>query len=196
MLKEEHSTKGEKESENEKKIKDEDMVLKIDETHFCEIILTIISYILVLVTFPFSLFVSIKIVKEYERAVIFRLGRLLDGGTRGPGVIFVLPCIDSYRKVDLRTVSYEAPTQQVYSRDAVPMSMNSVVFYRVSNPVAAVCNVSDFSHSTQLMATAAIRSEMGTRNLKDFAQKDFKCEKFQKNLCESAKAFGVEVEKI
>ena len=65
----------------------------------CAILITVLSLLLVLVTFPLSLLVTVKVVKEYERAVIFRLGRLLSGGARGPGIFFVLPCVDSYSKV-------------------------------------------------------------------------------------------------
>ncbi|XP_068241752.1 mechanosensory protein 2-like isoform X1 [Palaemon carinicauda] len=80
----------------------------------CAIILTIVSYLLIIATFPFSLCMCIKVVQEYERAVIFRLGRLLKGGAKGPGIFFVVPCLDSYRKVDLRTVSFDVPPQEVF----------------------------------------------------------------------------------
>ena len=70
----------------------------------CAILITILSLLLVLVTFPLSLLVTVKVVKEYERAVIFRLGRLLSGGARGPGIFFVLPCVDSYSKVRMAIV--------------------------------------------------------------------------------------------
>ena len=68
---------------------------------------------MVLVTFPLSVLVTVKVVKEYERAVIFRLGRLLSGGARGPGIFFILPCVDSYSKVDMRTVTFDVPPQEV-----------------------------------------------------------------------------------
>ena len=70
---------------------------------------------LILIFLPFSLFFVVKVVQEYERAVIFRLGRLLTGGARGPGVFFVIPCVDVYEKVDLRTNTYEIPPQEVRS---------------------------------------------------------------------------------
>ena len=70
----------------------------------CAILITILSLLLVLVTFPLSLLVTVKVVNEYERAVIFRLGRLLSGGARGPGIFFVLPCVDSYSKVRMAIV--------------------------------------------------------------------------------------------
>ena len=63
---------------------------------------------------PLSLFFCIKVVQEYERAVIFRLGRLVTGGARGPGIFFIIPCIDTYSKVDLRTVSFDVPPQEVF----------------------------------------------------------------------------------
>ena len=69
--------------------------------------------LLVMVTLPASLFLCIKVVQEYERAVIFRLGRLRPGGAKGPGIFFVIPCIDSHKKVDLRTVSFDVPPQEV-----------------------------------------------------------------------------------
>ena len=69
---------------------------------------------LIMVTFPLSLLFTVKVVQEYERAVIFRLGRLLSGGARGPGVFFIIPCVDVYEKIDLRTSTYEIPPQEVY----------------------------------------------------------------------------------
>ena len=76
-------------------------------------ILSICAYILVAITFPLSVFFCVKVVQEYERAVIFRLGRLMPGGAKGPGLFFIIPCIDSYRKIDLRVVSFDVPPQEV-----------------------------------------------------------------------------------
>ena len=72
-------------------------------------------------------------VQEYERSVIFRLGRLRAGGAKGPGIFFILPCIDSYKKVDLRTVSFDVPPQEILSRDSVTVSVDAVVYYRFRN---------------------------------------------------------------
>merc|ERR1719458_1331468 len=84
-----------------------------DGIGLCGWLLTAMSWIIVLVTLPFSLFFCFKVVQEYERAVIFRLGRLLQGGSKGPGIFFVLPCIESYQKVDLRTITLDVPPQEV-----------------------------------------------------------------------------------
>ncbi|TMW45865.1 hypothetical protein DOY81_009055 [Sarcophaga bullata] len=75
----------------------------------CGKLLICLSVVLVILTLPFSLFVCFKVVQEYERAVIFRLGRLMQGGAKGPGIFFILPCIDSYARVDLRTRTYDVP---------------------------------------------------------------------------------------
>ena len=69
--------------------------------------------VLIITTLPFSLIFAVKVVQEYERAVIFRLGRLVSGGARGPGVFFVIPCLDIYEKIDMRTSTYDVPPQEV-----------------------------------------------------------------------------------
>lgn len=90
------------------------------------------SVLLLIMTFPLSLCISFRVVQEYERAVIFRLGRLKKGGARGPGIFFVLPCVDSYTKVDLRTVSFDVPPQEVstffHSRTLQLCAFNLSVF--------------------------------------------------------------------
>ena len=103
-----------------------------DISRFGSVILAFISIILVLVTLPFSLCYCVKVVQEYERAVIFRLGRLKKGRASGPGLFFILPCIDKYSCVDLRTVSYEVPPQEMLSRDSVTVSVDAVCFYKVT----------------------------------------------------------------
>ena len=76
-------------------------------------LLKVFSVMLIITTLPFSLFFAVKVVQEYERAVIFRLGRLVSGGARGPGVFFVIPCLDIYEKIDMRTSTYDVPPQEV-----------------------------------------------------------------------------------
>merc|ERR1719278_271339 len=89
----------------------------------CGWLLTAFSWAIVIVTLPFSLCVCFKVVQEYERAVIFRLGRLLHGGSKGPGIFFSLPCVDSYQKVDLRTITLGVPPQEVLPKDCVTVSV-------------------------------------------------------------------------
>ena len=85
----------------------------VDWPGVCATLITLLSLLLVMITFPLSLLLSVKVVKEYERAVIFRLGRLLSGGARGPGIFFILPCVDNYTKVDMRVITFDVPPQEV-----------------------------------------------------------------------------------
>ncbi|XP_039289399.1 stomatin isoform X2 [Nilaparvata lugens] len=162
-----------------------------------EIIATVGSIILFIVTFPISVFMSFKIVQEYERAVIFRLGRVRTGGARGPGIFFILPCIDSYCKVDLRTVSFDVPPQEVLTRDSVTVHVDAVVFYRVSSPTMATNNVEDFSHSTRLLAATTLRNVLGTRNLSEIlSEREAISHNMQTSLDEATDPWGVKVERV
>jgi erythrocyte band 7 integral membrane protein len=108
------------------------------------------SIILLILTLPFSLFWCFKVVQEYERAVIFRLGRLRTGGARGPGIFFILPCVDSYCKVDLRTVSFDVPPQEALTKDSVTVTVDAVVYYRIQDPLNAVTKVTNYRLAAKL----------------------------------------------
>lgn len=123
------------------------------------------SVVLCTLTFPFSLFFTVKVVQEYERAVIFRLGRLLSGGAKGPGIFFIMPCIENYTKVDLRTLTFDVPPQEVLTKDSVTVSVDAVVYYRVRNAAVSVANVENAHHSTRLLAQTTLRNMLGTHNL-------------------------------
>merc|ERR1712213_183867 len=112
---------------------------------FCAVILTIFSVLFIILTFPITIFFCIRIVQEYERAVIFRLGRIKKGGAVGPGLFFIIPCIDECRVVDMRTVSFDVPPQEVLTKDSVSVAVDAVVYYNIRQPLAAVCNVNDYS---------------------------------------------------
>ncbi|KAK8727314.1 hypothetical protein OTU49_009811, partial [Cherax quadricarinatus] len=168
-----------------------------DSPGLCAFILTIISYLLIVATFPFSLCLCIKVVQEYERAVIFRLGRLLKGGAKGPGIFFVIPCIDSYRKVDLRTVSFDVPPQEILSLDSVPVSVEAVIYLRVRDATAAETNVEDYSHSTRLLAATTLRNVLGTRNLAEIlSERESISATMQSSLDDATDPWGVKVERV
>ncbi|XP_032796352.2 band 7 protein AGAP004871 isoform X3 [Daphnia magna] len=163
----------------------------------CAFILTLFSFLLILATFPLSLCFSVKVVQEYERAVIFRLGRLLKGGARGPGIFFIVPCIDTYRKIDLRTVSFDVPPQEILSRDSVTVAVDAVVYYRVHNPTIAVSNVENFSHSTRLLAATTLRNVLGTKNLAEvLSERETISHTMQSSLDEATDPWGVKVERV
>ncbi|BFZ05786.1 hypothetical protein BsWGS_08825 [Bradybaena similaris] len=163
----------------------------------CAIILTLLSYILVILFFPFSLCATIKVVQEYERAVIFRLGRLLPGGAKGPGIFFVMPCIEEYSKVDLRTVSFDVPPQEVLTRDSVTVSVDAVVYYRIFSPTVSVANVENAASSTQLLAQTTLRNALGTQNLTEILSNRVHISaQMQVALDEATEKWGIKVERV
>ena len=169
----------------------------VDFSHSCCIgLLKVLSYILVVCTFPYSLFLCLKIVQEYERAVIFRLGRL-SGGAKGPGLFFVLPCIDSYQEVDLRVVSFDVPPQEILTKDSVTIAVDAVVYYKIYNAAMSVTNVQNASNSTRLLAQTTLRNVLGTRNLSEIlSERETISHQIQANLIEPTDPWGVKVERV
>src|SRR5215216_6086540 len=128
---------------------------------FSAIVLVIIAIVAV------SLLLSaVKIVKEYERGVIFRLGRV-QGGPKGPGLFILLPFIDKMVKVDLRTVTMDVPPQDVITRDNVPARVNAVIYFRVLDPNKSVIEVENHDLATSQISQTTLRSVLGQRNLDD-----------------------------
>jgi erythrocyte band 7 integral membrane protein len=139
----------------------------------------------------------IKVVQEYERAVIFRLGRLVKGGARGPGIFFVIPCIDTYRKIDLRTVTFDVPPQEILTKDSVTVAVDAVVYYRISNATVAVSNVEDYGRSTRLLAATTLRNVLGTRNLSEcLSERESISHAMQTSLDSATDPWGVKVERV
>ncbi|CAI4224560.1 unnamed protein product [Auanema sp. JU1783] len=170
---------------------------QIVEFTICGWILTICSYILIVCTLPLSAYFCIKVVQEYERAVIFRLGRLMPGGAKGPGIFFVLPCIDSYKKIDLRVVSFDVPPQEILSKDSVTVAVDAVVYFRISNATISVTNVEDASRSTKLLAQTTLRNILGTRTLAEMlSDRENISHQMQSTLDEATDPWGVKVERV
>src|SRR5258707_1805252 len=99
---------------------------------------------------------SIRILREYERGVIFRLGKLL--GTKGPGLIFLIPVVDRMVKMDLRVVTIDVARQEVMTRDNVPVTVDAVVYFRVVEPAVAVVRVANYLKATSLISQTTLRS--------------------------------------
>jgi regulator of protease activity HflC (stomatin/prohibitin superfamily) len=120
--------------------------------------------ILVLLGLGFALFVmSVKVLKEYERGVVFTLGRL--GALRGPGLIFIVPLFQKMVKVDQRTITMDIPTQDVITRDNVSVKVNAVLYYRVIDPCKAEVQVEDYHFATSQLAQTTLRSVCGQAEL-------------------------------
>ena len=121
----------------------------------------------VIAVFVASVLISaIKIVKEYERGVIFRLGRV-QGGPKGPGLFILLPFVDKMVKIDLRTVTMDVPPQDVITRDNVPARVNAVVYFRVVDPNKSVIEVENHVLATSQISQTTLRSVLGQRDLDD-----------------------------
>jgi regulator of protease activity HflC (stomatin/prohibitin superfamily) len=106
---------------------------------------------------------ALRILREYERGVIFRLGKLI--GAKGPGLIFLIPVVDKMVKMDLRVVTIDVAKQEVMTRDNVPVSVDAVVYFRVIDPAAAVVKVENFWKATSLIAQTTLRSVLGQAEL-------------------------------
>jgi regulator of protease activity HflC (stomatin/prohibitin superfamily) len=113
----------------------------------------------------------IRILREYERGVIFRLGKLL--GTKGPGMIFLIPLVDRMVKMDLRVVTIDVVRQEVMTRDNVPMTIDAVVYFRVIDPASAVVRVEKYLKATSLISQTTLRSVLGQAELDEpLSQRD------------------------
>jgi regulator of protease activity HflC (stomatin/prohibitin superfamily) len=106
---------------------------------------------------------SIKILREYERGVIFRLGRLI--GAKGPGLIFIIPGVDKLLRISLRTVALEIPSQDVITRDNISLKVNAVVYFRVIDPNKAVVGIENYLYATSQLAQTTLRSVIGQSQL-------------------------------
>ncbi|MEM0378248.1 MAG: slipin family protein [Thermosphaera sp.] len=108
---------------------------------------------------------SIKIIREYERAVVFRLGRLL--GAKGPGIIVIIPFFDNIAKVDLRIVTVDVPKQEIITKDNVSVKVDAVIYYRVIDPISAITKVANFHYSVSLLGQTVLRDVLGQAELDD-----------------------------
>ncbi|MCD5408902.1 slipin family protein [Candidatus Bipolaricaulota bacterium] len=135
---------------------------------------------------------AIKIVREYERGVIFRLGRLV--GTKGPGLFFIIPIVDKMVMVGLRTITLDVPPQEVITRDNVPVSVNAVVYFRVVDPQAAVVEVLDFIEATRQISMTTLRSVLGKAELDEIlAAREKLNQELQAIIDEHTDPWGIKV---
>ncbi len=149
----------------------------------------IIFLLIILLIF---LAMSIKIVREYERAVIFRLGRLL--GAKGPGIFFVIPFVDNFIKVDLRLTTVDVPEQQIITKDNVTVGVDAVVYYRVFDPVLAVTKVENYNYAVMMMAQTTLRDIVGQVELDELLTKREEINKrLQAILDEVTDPWGIKV---
>jgi regulator of protease activity HflC (stomatin/prohibitin superfamily) len=135
---------------------------------------------------------SVKVLREYERGVMFRLGRLV--GARGPGLFFIIPFIDVMQKVDLRVVTMDVPAQEAITKDNVTVRVNAVVYFRVVNPEDAITKVEHYIRATSLISQTTLRSVLGQSELDELlAQRDKLNQILQQSIDEQTDPWGIKV---
>ncbi|MCA9927007.1 MAG: slipin family protein [Anaerolineales bacterium] len=136
---------------------------------------------------------SVRIVQEYERGVIFRLGRVI-AKAKGPGLFFIVPIVDRMVKVDLRTVTLDVPSQEAITGDNVTVKVNAVVYFRVITPVDAIVQIEDYRRATWQIAQTSLRNVIGQSNLDQLLQDREKInERLQHIIDEATEPWGVKV---
>jgi regulator of protease activity HflC (stomatin/prohibitin superfamily) len=140
----------------------------------------------------FVLPLAVRILREYERGVIFRLGKLLDA--KGPGLIFLIPLVDRMVRMDLRIVTIGVAQQEIMTRDNVPATVDAVVYFRIISPTDAVVKVEDFLKATSLIAQTTLRSVLGQASLDDLlSQRDVINKKLQEIIDRQTEPWGIKV---
>ncbi|TNN07699.1 Band 7 protein [Schistosoma japonicum] len=163
----------------------------------CERILIFMSYLFLLITLPFSFLFCLRVIRHYERAVIFRLGRLILNGPTGPGLLFINPCLDVVQRVDLRTFTFDVLTQDVLTRDSVTVAVEAVVYYRIFDPVLSVVNVKNANYSTRLLAQTTLRNVLGTVDMCALlTEREHIAALMQETLDSATDVWGMKVERV
>ncbi|MBX6341356.1 MAG: slipin family protein [Thermomicrobiaceae bacterium] len=153
---------------------------------------TLIALVVIVLFALIVLSSAVKIVQEYERGVVFRLGRLV--GPRGPGIILLIPFVERMQKVDLRTLTMDIPVQEVITRDNVTIRVNAVAYFRVMDPNAAIVNVADYIRATSQIAQTTLRSVLGQLELDELLSEREKVnERLQRIIDEQTEPWGVKV---
>src|SRR5438046_8079944 len=153
---------------------------------------TIPIVIVVIVAAAIILPSALRILREYERGVIFRLGKLL--GAKGPGLILLIPMVDKLVKMDLRVVTIDVSKQEIMTRDNVPATVDAVVYFRVVDPIAAVVKLENYWKSASLIAQTTLRSVLGQAPLDDLlSQRDVINQKLQEIIDRQTEPGGIKV---
>ena len=152
----------------------------------------LIIVIIAIVALLTLLSMAVNVLKEYERGVLFRLGRL--AGVKGPGLVFIIPFIDRLRVVELRVVTLDVPTQEAITRDNVTVKVNAVVYFRVLDPAAATVNIEDYKRATWNIAQTTLRNVLGQSDLDEvLAHRERINQKLQQIIDEMTEPWGIKV---
>ncbi|XP_036298648.1 podocin isoform X2 [Pipistrellus kuhlii] len=131
----------------------------------CEWLIVLSSLLIIILTFPFSIWFCIKVVQEYERVIIFRLGHLLPGRAKGPGLFFFLPYLDTYHKIDLRLQTLEIPFHEVVTKDMFIMEIDAICYYRIENASLLLSSLVHVSKTIQFLVQTTMKRLLAHRSL-------------------------------
>src|SRR6476619_796308 len=153
----------------------------------------IIGLVVVVLLLLFFLTSAVKVAREYERGVVFRLGRLLDP-PKGPGLFILIPIVDRMVKVDLRTITLNIPPQEVITKDNVPARVNAVAYFRIVEPKAAIVQIENFMAATLQIAQTTLRSVLGQHSLDELlSERDKINQILQAIIDEATSPWGIKV---
>jgi len=154
--------------------------------------IAIVVLIVAIIVLVALLSAAVKITREYERGVVFRLGRLI--GAKGPGVIFLIPIVDRMVRIDLRVVTLDVPRQEMMTRDNVSVTVDAVVYFRVVDPENAVVKVENYAKATFLLGQTTLRSVLGQHELDELlSQRDRINQQLQHVIDEGTEPWGIKV---
>jgi len=160
-----------------------------------DILFSILSNFSALLILVFLLISAIKVVPEYQRLVLFRLGRLV--GSRGPGLVLVIPMVDRTARVDLRVVTLDVPVQEVITQDNVPIKVNAVVYFRVMDPSRSVVEVENYIMATSQLSQTTLRSVIGRAELDEvLSDRDKINQELQQIIDERTDPWGIKVSAV
>nr|XP_019591590.1 PREDICTED: stomatin-like protein 1 isoform X1 [Rhinolophus sinicus] len=161
----------------------------------CHSFISFLGFLLLLITFPISGWFALKIVPTYERMIVFRLGRIRT--PQGPGVVLLLPCIDSFQRVDLRTRAFNVPPCKLASKDGAVLSVGADVQFRIWDPVLSVMTVKDLNAATRMTAQNALTKALLRRPLRDIQMEKLKIsEQLLLEINDVTRAWGLEVDRM
>lgn len=155
----------------------------------------VIVFVVIVFFFAIILSNAVRVLREYERGVVFRLGRLI--GSKGPGIIFLIPLLDRMVKVSLRTVVLDVPPQDIITKDNVSIKVNAVVYFRVVHPEKAIVEVENFLFATSQLSQTTLRSILGQSELDELlAQRDKINRELQVIIDEHTEPWGIKVSNV
>lgn len=147
----------------------------------------------------YKIYIRVRRIFICIKRILFCVGLRIHskGGARGPGVFFILPCIDEYIKVDLRTIAFDVPPQEILTADAVTVSVDAVVYYRIRDPLNAVIQVANFGTSTRLLAATTLRTVLGTKSMSELLlEREAIAKNMRAVLDHATDPWGIKVERV